>query len=103
MKNASITDGNNQGLAIPNITTIPKTFIINTGKNTAYKSTLIIPSRVIVIGNDFNSTRITININGTNDNGLQPGKSYTLKLKFNSDRYVDGAGITQSKMMDAMP
>ncbi|CAM3701439.1 hypothetical protein ELOC111193_17100 [Elizabethkingia occulta] len=97
MKNASITDGNNQGLAIPNITTIPKTFIINTGKNTAYKSTLIIPSRVIVIGNDFNSTRITININGTNDNGLQPGKSYTLKLKFNSDRYVDGAGITQSK------
>jgi hypothetical protein len=97
MKDATITEGDNAGLAIPNITTTPKTYIINTGKNAAYKSVLIIPSGAIAIGNDINSTSVSININSPNDNGLQPGKSYTLKLKFNSDRYVDGADITENK------
>jgi len=97
IKDATITEGDNAGLAIPNITTTPKTYIINTGKDAAYKSVLVIPSGAIAIGNDINSTSLSININGPNDNGLQPGKSYTLKLKFNSDRYVNELGTTQSK------
>lgn len=97
MKDASITEGVNSGLSVSGITTTAKTLIINTGSEDIYKSKLIIPPGAIVIGNDSNSSPVTIAINGRNDNGLQPGASYTLKLKFNSDRYVDENGTTQSK------
>ncbi len=97
LKDASITEGVNQGLAVAGITTTTKTLIINTGSEDIYKSNLIIPPGAIVIGNDVNANPVSIAINGTNNGGLLPGASYTLKLKFNSDRYVDENGITQSK------
>lgn len=97
LKDASITEGVNQGLSVSGITTTTKTLIINTGSEDIYKSKLIIPPGAIVIGNDVNANPVSIAINGTNDGGLLPAASYTLKLKFNSDRYVDENGTTQSK------
>ncbi|MDX8571490.1 fimbrillin family protein [Elizabethkingia sp. HX QKY] len=99
LKDASITEGVNQVLPVPNITTtVPAAgsgIIINTGRKMDYRSKLIIPPGAIVIGHDTNSAPVSIAINGTNNNGLQPGKSYTLKLKFNSDRYADASGKTE--------
>ncbi|WP_407535301.1 hypothetical protein [Elizabethkingia miricola] len=97
LKDASITEGVNQGLPVSGITTTTKTLIINTGSEDIYKSKLIIPPGAIVIGNDVNTDSISLAINGLNDGGLVPGTSYTLKLKFNSDRYVDGTGTTKPK------
>lgn len=97
LKDASITEGVNQGLPVSGITTTTKTLIINTGSEDIYKSKLIIPPGAIVIGNDVNANPVSIAINGTNDRGLLPGTSYTLKLKFNSDRYVDESGTTKPK------
>ncbi|OIK46193.1 hypothetical protein BEI02_03385 [Elizabethkingia sp. HvH-WGS333] len=97
LKDAIINDGNNQTLSISGINTTAQNLIINTGGEANYKSKLIIPPGAVVIGNDTNSSPVSIVIDGPDNNGLQPGKSYTLKLKFNSDRYVDENGITQSK------
>ncbi|HAY3535899.1 hypothetical protein [Elizabethkingia anophelis] len=97
LKDASITEGVNQRLPVSGITTTTKALIINTGSEDIYKSKLIIPPGAIVIGNDVNANPVSIAINGTNGEGLLPGASYTLKLKFNSDRYVDEAGTTKPK------
>ncbi|WP_260394419.1 fimbrillin family protein [Elizabethkingia anophelis] len=101
LKDASITEGINQVLPVPNITTtVPAAgsgIIINTGRKTDYRSKLVIPPGAIVIGHDTNNAPVSIAINGTNNSGLQPGKSYTLKLKFNSDRYADASGKTERK------
>ncbi|MCP1252720.1 MULTISPECIES: fimbrillin family protein [Elizabethkingia] len=97
LKDAIVSDGNNQTLSISGINTTAQNLIINTGGEANYKSKLIIPPGAVVIGNDSNSSPVSIVIDGPDNNGLQPGKSYTLKLKFNSDRYVDENGITQSK------
>ncbi|MDV2446695.1 hypothetical protein CMU93_04175 [Elizabethkingia anophelis] len=101
LKDASITEGTNQVLPVPNITTtVPAAgsgIIINTGRKMDYRSKLIIPPGAIVIGHDTNNAPVSIAINGTNNNGLQPGKSYMLKLKFNSDRYADASGKTERR------
>ncbi|MCT4049108.1 hypothetical protein HZP89_13960 [Elizabethkingia anophelis] len=97
LKDAIISDGNSQTLSISGINTTAQNLIINTGGEANYKSKLIIPPGAIVIGNDSNSSPVSIVIDGPDNNGLQPGKSYVLKLKFNSDRYVDENGTTQSK------
>ena len=97
LKDAIINDGNNQTLSISGINTTAQNLIINTGGEANYKSKLIIPPGAVVIGNDSNSSPVSIAIDGPDNNGLQPGKSYTLKLKFNSDRYVDENGTTQNR------
>lgn len=101
LKDASITEGVNQALPVPNITTtVPATgsgIIINTGRKMDYRSRLIIPQGAIAIGHDTNNSPVSIAINGANNSGLQPGKSYTLKLKFNSDRYANANGKTEIK------
>ncbi|WP_143333992.1 fimbrillin family protein [Elizabethkingia miricola] len=97
LKNATVTEGLKEGLQVKKISTSETKFIINTGKNADYKSKLIIPTGAVVIGKDINKAPINIAINGPNNTGLQSGKSYTLKLKFNSDRYTDNSGVTTSK------
>ncbi|MHC6199267.1 hypothetical protein ATE49_04975 [Elizabethkingia miricola] len=73
-----------------------KVLIINTGSETGYKGTITLPTGAVVIGNDKNSAPVSINIDGTAGAGLEPGKAYTLKLKFNSDRYTDANNVTKA-------
>lgn len=65
-----------------------KIMIINTGAEAAYKGSITFAAGEIQIGKDKNVAPVSINIDGTAGYGLQPGKAYTLKLKFNSDRYA---------------
>ncbi|CAI9677082.1 hypothetical protein HZQ11_15725 [Elizabethkingia anophelis] len=97
LKDARISEGDNQVFSVSNINTTPQAVIVNTGGENAYKSQFIIPSGAIVIGKDINTDPVSIPITGPGGMGLQPGKSYTLKLKFNSDRYTDMNGITATK------
>ena len=62
-----------------------------------YTGTITLPANSIVIGKDSNAQPLVIiNINGSGT-GLMPGYAYTLKLKFNSDRYVDASGVTKTQ------
>ncbi|OPB91216.1 hypothetical protein [Elizabethkingia ursingii] len=87
--------GTSSGTVTANgIKTTGQSFIINTGAVSNYTGTITLPENSIVIGKDTNAQPVVININGSGT-GLMPGYAYTLKLKFNSDRYVNGAGITK--------
>ncbi|WP_407485017.1 hypothetical protein [Elizabethkingia miricola] len=98
LKDARISEGDNQVFSVSNVNnTTPQAVIVNTGGEDAYKSQLIIPPGAIVIGKDINTAPVSIPITGPGGIGLQPGKSYTLKLKFNSDRYTDARGATATK------
>ena len=77
------------------IKTTGQSFIINTGAIPNYTGTITLPANSIVIGKDSNAQPVIININGSGT-GLMPGHAYTLKLKFNSDRYVNESGITKT-------
>ncbi|MHC6199858.1 hypothetical protein ATE49_03510 [Elizabethkingia miricola] len=97
LKDARISEGDNQVFSVSNVNTTSQAVIVNTGGEDAYKSQFIIPPGAIVIGKDINTAPVSIPITGPGGIGLQPGKSYTLKLKFNSDRYTDMNGITATK------
>ncbi|AQX84667.1 hypothetical protein I6H88_17160 [Elizabethkingia bruuniana] len=97
LKNGSVTGTNSGEASIPGISTTAQTFIINTGGETAYKTTITIPVGAIAIGKDVNRSPVNISIDGPAKAGLEPGRFYTLKLKFNSDRYTDVNGNTVTK------
>ncbi|ATL42929.1 hypothetical protein OZ664_04250 [Elizabethkingia sp. HX WHF] len=97
LKNGSVSGISSGEASATGISTTVQTFIINTGAGTAYKTTITIPAGVIAIGKDVNKSPVNINIDGPSKAGLEPGRSYTLKLKFNSDRYTDANGNTATK------
>ena len=97
MKIGAVTGTSSLGTSTANgIKTTGQSFIINTGAVSNYTGTITLPANSIVIGKDSNAQPLVININGSGT-GLMPGYAYTLKLKFNSDRYVDASGVTKRK------
>jgi hypothetical protein len=88
--------GTSSGTVTANgIKTTGQSFIINTGAVSNYTGTITLPENSIVIGKDTNAQPVVININGSGT-GLMPGYAYTLKLKFNSDRYVNESDVTKT-------
>ena len=81
---------------VKGIKTTGQSFIINTGAVSNYTGTITLPANSITIGKDSNAQPVVININGSGT-GLMPGYAYTLKLKFNSDRYVNASGVTKTQ------
>ncbi|WP_260119023.1 fimbrillin family protein [Elizabethkingia anophelis] len=97
MKIGAVTGTSSLGTSTANgIKTTGQSFIINTGAMSNYTGTITLPANSIVIGKDSNAQPLVININGSGT-GLMPGYAYTLKLKFNSDRYVDASGVTKTQ------
>ncbi|MYY27277.1 FISUMP domain-containing protein [Elizabethkingia anophelis] len=98
LKDGFITGTTLGDLDLAGITTNSKSFIINTGGESAFRSSIVFPTNTIVIGKDKNVNSVIIDITGNTPTitgtGLQPGKSYTLKIKFNSDRYANSDGLT---------
>ncbi|WP_286857447.1 MULTISPECIES: hypothetical protein [Sphingobacterium] len=90
------------GVAVPsyyfplqNLTTTGKTVMVNQQGRTNYQVSLLINPGSIKIGHDVNAYEVYFNF--TNSGlGMKPGYSYTLKLRFNSDRYVNADGETRT-------
>ncbi|WP_407509327.1 fibrobacter succinogenes major paralogous domain-containing protein [Elizabethkingia anophelis] len=75
-----------------------QSYIINTSG--AYIGNAIIditvPAGAIKVGNDVNPEPVNFRFNPVGSNFLQPGYSYTIKLRFNSDRYVNASNTTRN-------
>ena len=90
---SSVAD--NSVAAISDLNTTARTFIVNQLQNPNFSVSLRIPSTQIKIGHDINAQNIDFNFSNAGL-GLKPGYSYTLKLRFNSDRYVNPNNVTRT-------
>lgn len=80
---------------LTNIGTSGETVIINQRRLANAQLNVVINAGSIKIGHDVNQSDAYFTF--TNDGqGLKPGYSYTLKLRFNSDRYVNAANETRA-------
>lgn len=87
-----------------NVTTVPpvsnlnataQTFIVNQNQSPTFAIAITIPSGQVKIGHDVNPQAVSFNFSNAGQ-GLKPGYSYTMKLRFNSDRYVNPNNVTRS-------
>lgn len=90
---SSVAD--NSVAAISNLNATAQTFIVNQLQSSTFAVSLRIPSSQIKIGHDVNAQNVDFNFSNAGS-GLKPGYSYTLKLRFNSDRYVNASNITRT-------
>ncbi|MNH00985.1 hypothetical protein D3C86_1019650 [compost metagenome] len=80
---------------ITNLNATARTFIVNQSQSTTFSIGLTIPSGQVKIGHDVNAQAVNFNFSNAGL-GLKPGYSYTMKLRFNSDRYVNALNVTRS-------
>lgn len=78
-----------------NLTTTPKIAIVNAQGLTNFQLSIVINAGSIKIGHDVNTSDAYFTFSNAGQ-GMKPGYSYTLKLRFNSDRYVNAANETRS-------
>lgn len=90
---SSVVD--NSVAAISNLNATAQTFIVNQLQSSNFAVSLRIPSNQIKIGHDINAQNVDFNFSNAGL-GLKPGYSYTLKLRFNSDRYVNPNNVTRT-------
>ncbi|WP_343570344.1 hypothetical protein [Sphingobacterium sp.] len=90
---SSVAD--NSVAAISNLNATAQTFIVNQLQSSTFAVSLRIPSSQIKIGHDVNAQNVDFNFSNAGS-GLKPGYSYTLKLRFNSDRYVNASNATRT-------
>lgn len=90
---SSVAD--NSVAAISNLNATAQTFIVNQLQSSNFAVSLRIPSNQIKIGHDINAQNVDFNFSNAGL-GLKPGYSYTLKLRFNSDRYVNATNVTRT-------
>ncbi|MDF2474973.1 MAG: hypothetical protein K0S24_456 [Sphingobacterium sp.] len=71
-----------------------KSYILNTAATTGTTSFAVaIDAGSIKIGNDVNTRVTPFEFTAS---ALEPGKAYTLRIRLNSDRYVNAAGATRT-------
>ena len=97
LNTGTITNGEtySSGLKANNLTAAAQTYIVNTAGAASSTLSISVPAGAIKVGNDVNLKPVVVNF----DNGgvgLQPGYSYTLKLRFNSDRYINEVNETKN-------
>jgi len=80
---------------LPNLTTTGRTVIVNTQGLTNFQLSIVINAGSIKIGHDVNTSDANFTFSNAGQ-GMKPGYSYTLKLRFNSDRYVNAANETRT-------
>ncbi len=80
---------------VSNLNATARTFIVNQSQSTNFSIALTIPSGQIKIGHDVNAQAVNFNFSNAGL-GLKPGFSYTMKLRFNSDRFVNASNVTRS-------
>ncbi len=90
---SSVAD--NSVAAISNLNATAQTFIVNQLQSSTFAVSFRIPSSQIKIGHDVNAQNVDFNFSNAGL-GLKPGYSYTLKLRFNSDRYVNASNVTRT-------
>ncbi|HWV68137.1 hypothetical protein, partial [Chitinophaga sp.] len=90
----SAVDDNNVP-PVSNLNATAQTFIVNQNQSTNFSIALTIPSGQIKIGHDVNAQAVNFNFSNAGL-GLKPGFSYTMKLRFNSDRFVNASNVTRS-------
>jgi Fibrobacter succinogenes major domain (Fib_succ_major). len=90
---SSVAD--NSVAAISNLNATAQTFIVNQLQSSTFAVSLRIPSNQIKIGHDINAQNVDFNFSNAGL-GLKPGYAYTLKLRFNSDRYVNPNNVTRT-------
>lgn len=78
-----------------NLTTTGTTLMVNQQGRTDFALNLVIDAGSIKIGHDVNASDLYFNFSN-NGQGMKPGYSYTLKLRFNSDRYVNANNETRT-------
>ncbi|WP_343319276.1 hypothetical protein [Sphingobacterium multivorum] len=80
---------------ISNLNATGQTFIVNQVQDTNFSIALSIPAGQIKVGNDVNAQVVNFSFSNGSQ-GLKPGSSYTMKLRFNSDRYVNATNVTRT-------
>jgi hypothetical protein len=78
-----------------NLTTTGATLMVNQQGRTDFALNLVIDAGSIKIGHDVNAYDLYFNFSN-NGQGMKPGYSYTVKLRFNSDRYVNANNETRT-------
>ncbi|WP_244893008.1 fimbrillin family protein [Elizabethkingia ursingii] len=93
----TITGGsvNSSGILTGDVNAAIQTYIVNTSGVANSTVSISVPAGAIKVGNDINPTSVTFSFSSAGG-GLKPGYSYTLKLRFNSDRYVNSSNITRN-------
>jgi len=81
--------------AVSNLNATVQTFIVNQRQNPNFSIGLTIPAGQIKVGHDVNPQPVTFSFDNASL-GLKPGFSYTMRLRFNSDRFVNAAGVTRA-------
>ncbi len=80
---------------LQNITTSGTTAMVNQQGRSNFALHLIINPGSIKIGHDINAYEVYLDFTN-NGQGMKPGYSYNLKLRFNSDRYVNANNETRT-------
>ncbi|MDE5490747.1 fimbrillin family protein [Elizabethkingia meningoseptica] len=97
LNTGTITNGEtySSGLKANNLTAAAQTYIVNTAGAANSTLSISVPAGAIKVGNDVNPKPVVVNFDN-GGTGLQPGYSYTLKLRFNSDRYINEVNETKN-------
>jgi hypothetical protein len=82
-------------LTLQNLTTTGKIVMVNQQGLSNFQLSIVINAGSIKIGHDVNSSDANFTFSNSGL-GMKPGYSYTLKLRFNSDRYVNANGDTRT-------
>lgn len=80
---------------LQNLTTTPKIAIVNAQGRANFQLSIVINAGSIKIGHDVNTSEANFTFSNAGQ-GMKPGYSYTLKLRFNSDRFVNAANETRT-------
>ncbi|AIL45500.1 hypothetical protein [Elizabethkingia anophelis] len=93
----TVTGGsiNSSGIAVNDVNATEQSYIVNTSGAANSTVSISVPAGAIKVGNDINPTSVTFSF-PSGGGGLKPGYSYTLKLRFNSDRYVNSSNTTRN-------
>ncbi|WP_407483166.1 hypothetical protein [Elizabethkingia meningoseptica] len=83
------------GITVSNLNAAAQTYIVNTAGAANSTLSISVPAGAIKVGNDINPNPVTFSFTNAGA-GLKPGYSYTLKLRFNSDRYVNASNVTKN-------
>lgn len=83
------------GVTVLNVGTTTKTVMVNQLGVSDFSLRFNVREGSIKVGHDMNNYPVTFNFSN-NGQGMKPGYSYTLKLRFNSDRYVNANNETRT-------
>ncbi len=85
----------NDAVLVQNLGTTTKTVMVNQLGVSDFTFRFNVRERSIKVGHDINDYPVTFNFSN-NGQGMKPGYSYTVKLRFNSDRYVNANNETRT-------